>query len=235
MRWLAIVVLVIGCKKQEEPAPDPMPTAPSTGHSITKVNEPGEEGSGSPSGKSLQSAAKQGSATPPSGAPADAPLFGGNGKPAYRDDNGHLHGPGGPIFMGKGPDCTDKIDHCLRDGVWFAVGNVRPGALFRATPVFQFESKWWTFREQEADYQFLFRTKVLEKSSELVPGEPVIWLIHENSGQKWLDNEMDALTSSRWECGVVEAVGSDDTFRVKGWDWAVPTDTARIIVEKKSS
>src|SRR5258706_16344262 len=110
MRWLVLpLVVVVGCKKKEEPAPDPMPTGPATGHSVTKVKDDGSgrDSGGHSSTTATGSAGSAGSAQE-SGPPADASLFGGNGKPPYRDDGGHVHGPGGPIFMGHGPECTDK-------------------------------------------------------------------------------------------------------------------------------
>lgn len=232
MRWVAIVVwLVLGCKKKEpEAEPAPAPATPAVGHSRTKV---AEEASAEPAGGETGAAREATQAATGDAAVADAPLYGGNGKPAYRDADGHVHGPGGPIYMGKGPDCTDKIDHCLRPGVWFAVGNVKPGRLYRATPVFEFESKWWTFRgDEETDFQTLFKTKVVESPSELQPGSPVVWLVEENSGNKWLNSEHDALTSSRWEVGVIESV-SGDTFKVMGWSGPIPIDTARVITERR--
>lgn len=223
MRWVLIVVwfaFAVGCKKKEpEPEAAPAPSTPSVGHSRTSVSD---------------EAASAGDEAPgDAGEVADAQLYGGNGKPAFRDEQGRVHGPGGPIFMGRGVECTDKIDHCLRPGVWFAAGNVQPGKLFRATPVFEFEDKWWSFREEEVtDYQALFQTKVVESPSELQPGSPVVWLVEENSANKWLNSEHDALTSSRWEVGVIESV-SGDTLKVQGWAYPIPTDTARVITDRK--
>src|ERR1041384_5384796 len=147
--FLLVLVLAVGCKKNPEPAPDPTPTGPPpSGHSVTQIKD--DDGSG-------KAHTGSGEAT------VDASLYGGNGKAAYRDDQGHLHGPGGPIFMGRGVEGTDKINHCLRDGVWFAVGNCKAGSLYRATRVFEFEDKWWSFRKDEPDYQMLLKTKVTKK------------------------------------------------------------------------
>lgn len=223
MRWVLIALwFVVACKKkQPEPEPDPAPTAPSSGHSRTHVSDEAANDHGADE------------APGDAGEVADAQLYGGNGKPAFRDEQGRVHGPGGPIFMGRGVDCTDKIDHCLRPGVWFAAGNVQPGKLFRATPVFEFEDKWWSFREEEVtDHQALFETKVVESPSELQAGSPVVWLVEENAANKWLNSEHDALTSSRWEVGVIESV-SGDTLKVQGWSYPIPTDTARVITQRK--
>jgi hypothetical protein len=223
MRWAALVLCLFVACKQKEPEPEPAPAAaaPSVGHSSTKIRDrakPREERSGA---KSAEADNKK--------------HYGGDGKPAYRDERGEVHGPGGPIFMGRGPECTDKLDHCLRDGVWFAVGNVQQGKLYRATPVFEFEDKWWTFRGKEAsDWAMLFKTKIVESASELSPGSPVIWLVAENSSTKWLSSEYDALTSSRWEAGVIESVGTD-SLKVYGWPNPVPIDTVRVIVDQKKS
>jgi hypothetical protein len=226
MRWWPVLVLVlsVACKKKEqEPEPDPAPAKPSVGHSSTKVN--GEQGGEGAQAADTHEAAK--TAEEPEGK-----LYGGNGSPASRDDKGHVHGPGGPIYMGKGPECTDKINHCLRDGVWFSVGNVQRGRLYRATPAFKFEDAWWSFREDKiTDAYAFYATKVVEQASELKVGSPVIWLAEENSSEKWLNSEHDALTSSRWEAGIIEAVNGD-TFRVAGWAGSIPTDTARVITQE---
>lgn len=238
-RWLALSFVVIGfvvaCKKKAEPEPEPeVPSkAGTSGHSVTKIKDEPEEHAGSGSDDELAArAAAKAKEGEKDKALAERPLYGGDGSPPYRDDDGHLHGPGGPIFMGKGPDCTDKINHCLRDGVWFAVPTLRTGNIYRATPAFEFENKWWTFREREAEYETLLKTKVIDKPGDLVVGSPVVFIVDDNY-RKWLDNEHDALTSSRWEAGIIEAVNSDSTFRVSGWRYAIPNDTGRIVVEKK--
>lgn len=233
MRWVAVVLcFVVACKKKE-PEPEATPPAtPSVGHSKTKITadeSPSEDHTAEKPRAAAEAPANAGGERP------DAQLYGGNGQPAYRDENGRVRGPGGPAYMGRGVDCTDKIDHCLRDGVWFAVGNVQAGKLYRATPVFELEGTWWTFREKEVDdWQTLFKTKVVESASELTAGSPVIWLIEANSSAKWLNSEHDALTSSRWEAGVIESVGST-SFKVMGWHLPVPNDTARVIVDRKSA
>ena len=235
MRWLVLpLIFVVACKKKEEPAPDPMPSGPpASGHSVTKAKDDGT-GSGDTGGGHSSTTAAAGSGSAQETAPtADAALFGGNGKPAYRDDGGHVHGPGGPIFMGHGPDCTDQIDHCLRDGVWFAVGTVRPGSLYRATPAFELEGKWYDFSERDVDCQELLKTKTT-KGGDLNPGDVVIFLVEENQKFEWLNNEMDSLTSSRWEAGIVDEAASGGKFKVKGWDYAVRVDSARVVVERKA-
>jgi hypothetical protein len=225
MYWAAVILcFVAACKKKEaEPESTTAPTAPSVGRSVTVI--------------AGDAAEEHGGGSAVAEAPADATaqkLYGGNGAAPYRDNEGKLWPPGGPIYMGRGPDCTPEIDHCLRDGVWFAVGNMQRGKLYRATPVFEFEDKWWTYRRQEeSDFHVAYRTKVVEKASELKVGSPVIWLIEESSGRrKWLDSEDDALTSSRWEAGIIESVGTTE-FRVAGWPSAISMDTARVIIQQK--
>jgi hypothetical protein len=56
--------------------------------------------------------------------------------------------------------------------------------------------------------------------------------VAESSSDKWLASEHDALTSSRWEVGVIDSV-SGNTFKVLGWPDPVPIDTARVITERK--
>lgn len=231
MRWAAIAVCLtlVGCNKKEPEAEAvETPAAPSVGHSKTKVvaaDDPGSE----PSGDHGTAAEVPGDA----GETADGPLYGGNGQPAQRDASGRVRGPGGPVYMGRGPDCNHERNHCLRDGVWFAAGNVTPGKLYRATPVFELEGAWWTFRDKEhTDWQVVYETKVVDNASELTPGSPVVWLVEAGSSQKWLTSEYDALTSSRWEVGTIDKV-SGSTFTVLGWAKPVPIDTARVILQQK--
>jgi hypothetical protein len=229
MRWAAVVLgLLIACKKQE-PEPDPLATATASAKSKPR-EEVAEVVEGSGGGTAADA-----SSPVDAGSTVDAPRFGGNGQPAMRDADGHVRGPGGPMYMGRGPDCTDKIDHCLREGVWFAVGNIQRGKLYRAKPVFAFESKWWTFTGDEySDFSTLFKTRVADKPGDLKAGSPVVWLIEDNNARKWVNSEHDALTTSRWEVGIVKAVGGT-TFEVDGWDYPIPTDTARTITEQKKA
>lgn len=154
----------------------------------------------------------------------------GNGDPPYRDGDNRVHGPGGPVFMGKGAPCTDKLDHGLRPGVWFAVDNIVPGKLFRGVPVFEFEKAWWSWRSEQVQPKLLLRTSVVTGADQLQAGQPVVFFV-EDGAHRFLDNEYDMLTSSRWLAGVVDALGAD-SVRIKGWD-AVPLETVRLIVEQK--
>ena len=118
---------------------------------------------------------------------SNEPSGGGNGSPPYNDDDGHLHGPGGPVFMGRGGECTAERNHCQRDPAWFAVGNLVAGKLYRAVPVFEYNGKWHNWRGKEEDYARLLRTKVGTKDT-LLPGQPVVWFVDESS-KKFVDTE----------------------------------------------
>lgn len=148
---------------------------------------------------------------------------------AYRDSDGRVHGPGGPVFMGRGEPCDAARDHGLRPGVWFAADNVVAGKLFRGVPVFAFENAWWTWRGEKAEPKRLFRTAVATIDRVEV-GKPVVFFAEEGR-QRFLDNAYDMLTSSRWSVAVVGAVGAE-TLNVKGWG-DIPVETARVIVEDK--
>jgi len=167
---------------------------------------------------------------PPPATTGEPKRWGGNGAPPYRDADNRVHGPGGPVFMGRGVPCTNKLDHCMRPGVWFAADNVIAGSLFRGVPVFQFENAWWTWRGDAAQQKRLFRTAVVDKPDQLQVGKPVVFFVDEG-GERFLDNESDMLTSSRWSVGVVDAV-SADSVHIQGWD-KVALDTIRMIVEEK--
>lgn len=246
MRPIAIVLLLLACNKKEAPPPDPepVPTTGARGHSVTKIKEQGSDEAPAEKPPETPNDAPAGSPKDPAGSATetattqiDAGAPDNKNKPAYRDSSNHVHPPGGAIFMGRGADCTPERDHCLRAGAWFTSGPYRPGALFRATPVFEFEGKMWTFRGEEMapdGYTWLLKTKIAT-TSEVRVGEPIVWLIRSSSDQKiFLNNESDALTSSRWDVGVVESVGSD-FVRVKGWDTNVPIESVRVVTEKKKS
>jgi hypothetical protein len=225
MRLLAMILLhvaLLACKKHEqEPEPEPAPTTGARGHSITKVDdETTEHGSSAEAGSG----------------DSDAGVDNKN-KPAYRDEHGGVHGPGGAVYGGRMPDCTPDRDHCLREGVWFASGPYREGALYRATPVFEFEGKTWTWRGDEhppSEYDWLLKTKVAKKE-DIVVGEPIVWVIRGmGDNTDFLSNEKEALTSSRWDVGIVESISSD-FVRVSGWAGNVKIDTIRVVTEKKKS
>ncbi len=169
---------------------------------------------------------------PPPAAPPPPPAakhYGGNGAPPYRDGEGRVHGPGGPVFMGTGEPCTAKIDHCMRPGVLFSADNVKAGSLYRGVPVFQFENKWWSWWGEAVEPKHLFRTATVDKADQIEVGKPVVFFSEEGH-DRFLDSEYEMLRSSRWEVGVVGAVGTD-SIKIKGWG-DVPLDTVRRIVEE---
>ena len=199
----------------------------ASGHSVTKLKDP-QTGS--------DSAHEVGSGAVPTinNVPIKngGHLMGGNGSPAARADDGRVHGPGGPVFMGAGVDCDAAHDHCLRTGVWFSVSNIQPGKLYRALPVFEFEKKWWSWRGEPVDTPVkLYRTQIAGNAT-LAPGTAVIWYSTETSDKKWADSEYEAMTSSRWEAGVIESQSSPTVVKIKGWGPAA-LDTIRLITETR--
>lgn len=132
--------------------------------------------------------------------------------------------------MGRGAPCTNKLDHGLRPGVWFAADNVVAGKLFRGLPVFEFENAWWSWRGERVEPKRVFRTAAANTLEDVKIGEPVVFFVEEGR-QRFLDSEYDMLTSSRWSVGVVDAA-SGESVRIRGWD-DVPLDTVRVIVEEK--
>lgn len=235
VRLSILLLLVTACKPKQEAEPEPAPSgAPARGMSVTKMNDPSEETEDGGAGRLENAGGREGSTAsgPTDAGTADARLFGGDGSPAHMDDEGRIRGPGGPLFMGHGEECNAERDHCMREGVWFAVGNLVAGKLYRAVPVFEYEGKWYNWRGKEESFAMRFKTKVGTRST-LHAGDPVIWFIDENASKKFVDNEYDALTSSRWEAGVIESVESDK-IRVKGWTYGmVPIDTTRVITDTK--
>lgn len=217
----ATLLMVVGCKtapKQEESPPAPA----ATGHSTTTINP------------------NKVTAPPPTPAPSDAAAaidagarIGGNGSPAYRDSSGQVHGPGGPVFMGHGPPCDVAHDHCLRPDVWFSVGNIVPGKLFRALPVFEFENIWYDWRGREVSPVKLYRTKAAGNSQIPAGTEVIVFSSETASKDEWVDSEHEALTSSRWVAGVTENASTGNMVRIKG-QFDAPIETVRLIVGTKS-
>ncbi|HSN29824.1 MAG TPA: PASTA domain-containing protein [Kofleriaceae bacterium] len=224
---------------------------PAAAHASAETTRPAPAPAPSPTPvPALQPAPAPAPTTGPAPQPAKptadqppAPLFGApppppttaakpatSAKPAYRGDDGRVHGPGGPVFMGKGEPCTAKRNHCLRAPEWFAADNVAAGAMYRGVPVYQFEGKWWNWRGDEVEPKRLFRTAVVDKPEQLQAGKPVV-IFTEEGHERFLDSEYEMLTSSRWDVVVVDSIGTD-TIKVKGWG-DVPLDTVRQVVEEK--
>lgn len=224
--FVSAVLALAGCKKQPQPDDSPAPPVGSAkvGHATFKAHG----GSGSADDQVVTTGSGDaGSADPPADAADDD-----TGKPAYRDDEGHVHGPGGPVFMGEGRDCDTSRDHCLRKSVWFAAGNIERGRQFRAVPSFVFEKAWYDWRGDPIDAgDKLYKTK-LAGTAAIAAGTPVIFFSSENDDTKWADSEYDALTSSRWEAGIVEST-SGNKVRISSWG-DVPKDTVRLITESKA-
>lgn len=228
----SLLVLASGCdklRKKSEPAPEPgagseVPHA--SGHSVTKLKE---LDAGTPHGAGSNATPTINNVPIKNG----GHMMGGDGGPAVRADDGRIHGPGGPVFMGVGVDCDAAHDHCLREGVWFSVNNIQPGKLYRALPVFEFEKKWWTWRGEPTEPTGkLYKTQIAGNAT-LVPGTSVIWFSTETSDKKWADSEYEAMTSSRWEAGVIESQRSPTVVMIKGWGPA-SLDTIRLITETRS-
>ena len=149
---------------------------------------------------------------------------------AHRDPNGAIHGPGGPIFEGRGKVCDAAANHCQRDG-WFTAEDYAPGKFYRATPSFQLDGKWYNYVGEEVEGRG-YRTEVA-KPSTLKVGKPVVVFTRDNEqNDKFTDVEMDALTSSRWKMVVVDRI-TGGVFTVRGWEDTFPIETARVVVEQK--
>jgi hypothetical protein len=221
VRALLFAICLFGCKKHQnqDPAPEP-PAEPSRGHSVTHFHKDADD-SGSASGETAE-------ATP------DAHVIGGDGSPAYRDKQGHVHGPGGPVYMGKGPPCDASRDHCMREGVWFAASNLLPGSMFRAVPAFELEGQWYDWRGNDVEPGKLFKTEIATMDK-IGAGTPIVFLTPETSGEPWVNSEYDALTTSRWDVGYVTEINPGaKTFRVKGWPDELSIDLARVITQQSS-
>jgi hypothetical protein len=218
-----------GCKKKREMATE-LPATPSSGHSVTHLKDsPDVEGSGGAVGASAGSAAIDAG-----GEAIDAaPKVGGNGQPPYRDDEGRVHGPGGPVYTGKGPSCDPDHNHCQRGDGWYYATNYGAGKLFRATPCFEFEGKWYTWRGDEVDSGGkLFKTRVA-KPEDLRAGAPVVFMVPDYDPRaKFVDSEYEGLTSSRWDVAVPDSV-SGKTWVTKSWPDPIDLDVTRAVVEQK--
>lgn len=227
VRALVIALCLVGCKKhQAEEAPPEPPAEPSRGHSITHFKD------AAVAEDAAEAAGEDGGAA--DAQTADAAVFGGNGSPAYRDEQGHVHGPGGPVYMGRGVPCDASRNHCMREGVWFAADNYDSKHLFRATPVFELEKTWWNWRGAEVDSGKLFKTE-LATADKIRAGAPVIVWLPETDSSRWAENEYEALTSSRWDVAVVQSVNRGaKSFRIPSWPDDLPIDNARVITQQTS-
>lgn len=204
-----------------------LPSTPSSGHSVTHFKDaPEAEGSGS----DVAARSHPGEA----GAEVDAaPKVGGNGQPAYRGEDGRVHGPGGPVFIGTGPICDASRDHCQRGDAWFCATKFAAGNFYRATPCFEFEGKWWSWRGEEIDKGGLVLKTRLAKPEDLKAGTPVVvFAPGDHPRDKFVDVEYEALTSSRWDLGVVDSA-SGTTWTTKAWPDPIDVDVTRAIVEQK--
>jgi hypothetical protein len=223
LRSLLIVTALAGCKKKEREMATELPPVPSSGHSVTHFKDAHEDGSGD-----LAAAGSD------AGAIDAAEKV--SGAPAYRDPDGRIHGPGGPVNMGAGAQCDASRNHCMRDGVWFAAGNYVQGKLFRATPCFEFEGKWYTWRGDQIDEGGkLFKTR-LAKPEDVQAGKPLVVFMPDSDphGDKWVDSEYEALTSSRWDVAIPDSVNNGTkTFVTRAWDDPLDIETARAIIEEK--
>jgi hypothetical protein len=230
MKLLAVATAVVafaGCKKHPTPEEDPAPPSgpPKVGHATVHLG--GEPSAGS---NATRDPAPVGSAAPTASAQDDHDDTG-TGKPAYRDEAGHVHGPGGPVYMGETGACDASRNHCLRKPEWFAAGNIERGRQFRASPAFRFEKVWYDWRGEPVETSGkLYRTKPVG-SDAIAAGTPVIFFEAEPDDTKWATSEYDALTSSRWEAAIAESE-SGGKVRVSGWG-DVPKDTVREIVETR--
>ena len=230
------IAALAGCdklRKKHEPDPEPVASnaPPKSGHSVTHLKEDAAVATGS-STTHVTPATGGSASAPGAGSGSAEHLVGGDGSPAHRGDDGRLHGPGGAVFMGRGVTCDAAHDHCLRDGVWFSVSNIQPGKLYRALPVFEFEKKWWSWRGEPDEPVKLYKTQIAG-NARIAPGTSVIWFSNENTGPKWADSEYEALTSSRWEAGVVERQDSPTVVEIQGFG-PTPLDTIRLITETRA-
>ena len=212
-----------GCKKQPKPDETPAPGSngpPQVGHAKLHGNH----------GDDPDTAPALGSAV--ASAPIDAGEEAPAGKPAYRDESGHVHGPGGPVNMGEGAACDAARDHCQRKPAWFAASDISGPHQFRATPTYKFEDAWYDWRGEPIDKGGkLYKTKVIGSDS-VSRGTKVIFFEFENDDTKWANSEFDALTSSRWDAGLVES-SSGSNIHIAGVG-DVPKDTVRLITETLS-
>jgi hypothetical protein len=222
-----IALAFAGCKKQPKPDDEPAaaPGSAQIGHA--KIHVHGNTGDDpddpQPAGSATTAAADSGSAQQDDGVA---------GKPAYRDDSGHVHGPGGPVDMGESSACDTSRNHCMRKPAWFAASEIERGRQFRATPAFMFEKAWYDWRGEPIDKGGKVYSTRIAGNDAIAAGTKVIFFEADTDDTKFADSEFDALTSSRWEAGVVES-SSGTNVRVSSWG-DVPKDTIRLIVDTQS-
>jgi hypothetical protein len=228
-----IALAFAGCKKQPKPDEAPAPPAGSAQIGHAKIHMHGSNtnnGDDDPDNPQPPGSAATTAATTDNGSGQQDD--GVAGKPAYRDDSGHVHGPGGPVDMGESSACDVSRNHCLRKPAWFAASEIERNRQFRATPAFLFEKAWYDWRGQPIDRGGKVYSTRAAGNEPIAVGTKVIFFEADTDDSKFADSEYDSLTSSRWEAGVVES-SSGNNVRVSSWG-DVPKDTIRLIVDTQS-
>ncbi|HEY1551198.1 MAG TPA: hypothetical protein VGG28_25390 [Kofleriaceae bacterium] len=224
---LGIALAFAGCKQQPKPDPTPAPSGSAqVGHAKIHMhgsNTPDIPDSPEPAGSATATASAGSGSDESDGVP---------GKPAYRDDSGQVHGPGGPVDMGESNPCDASRNHCMRKPAWFSAAEIERKAQFRATPVFLFEKGWYDWRGEAIDKGGKLYSTRVAGNDPIAAGTKVIFFEADTDDSKFADSEFEALTSSRWDAGVVES-SSGSNVRVSSWG-DIPKDTVRLIVETKS-
>jgi hypothetical protein len=110
-------------------------------HLKTGISSPSASGGGDPAGL-----APRASSTGDEGTTSEdpsAPLVPEPSPPAYMDEDGVAHGPGGPVSDAP-RDCSAANNHCLRGNGWLVasydttIGDVR-------VPAFELDGTWYSW------------------------------------------------------------------------------------------
>jgi hypothetical protein len=119
--------------------------------------------------------------------------------PAYRDGEGVVHGPGGPIAEEPG-DCGPARNHCLRGNAWFTGSEISSddGRIHHLMlPVFIFEGHWYSWKGKHADNGTVKRTRPATLDT-LKIGHDVYVFVPRGDG-KVPASPKAALTARQWD------------------------------------
>jgi len=127
--------------------------------------------------------------------------------PAFRDEDGDAHGPGGPI-SDEPRDCGPAHDHCLRANGYFAIVDYAGVGPEPRWPVFRLDGKWLAYWKGKPAGGTVYRTIPATVENMREAREIYVFLAERHDGKATLPtgtvlsaiptSEKEALTSGRW-------------------------------------
>ncbi len=130
---------------------------------------------------------------------AQAPEIPDPSPPAYRDGDGVVHGPGGPISEDPS-DCSPAKNHCMRGNAWFTISMVDSddGRIHELMqPVFIFEGHWYSWKGKAADNGTVKRTRPATLETLKIGREVYVYVARGDGAVP--ASAKEALTARQWD------------------------------------